>query len=95
MAHHSSKFEYDKATRTFLADISDLGPNPWCRPYSDAIDLGIDICSARTGKIATFVVDGEVRDPDGDIIYWVLKPTGQSSAQHLLPAEMSMRIYND
>lgn len=95
MAHHSSKFEYDKATRTFLVDISDLGPNPWCRPYSDAIDLGIDIVSAKTGKVATFVVDGEVRGPDDDIIYWVLKPTGTSKAQYLLPNELSMHVYND
>lgn len=90
------KFAYDKATHTFIAEVAELGPNPWCRPYNDAIDMGIELISARTGHCATFVVNAEVRSEDGDIMYWMLIPLGITLARlNTIPSDTTMIIYND
>lgn len=77
----TKQFNYDKATRTFSADMSTLDQgrrfNVWHQAYSDACDEGIRLESHITGKEVMYVV--EKRDMnDTDIAGWHLVPTKES-----------------
>lgn len=89
-----SLFHYNQADRELVADISDLGPNPFWQVYCDAIDQGITILSHHTGTQATFVVyHVEVRE--GDVLYWDLKPIATTLKYAPSVADLRIRIYND
>ena len=71
----SNQFEYLPRTKKFIAEISDLGPNAMGQIFPDACDLGIEMHSVHTGKVAQFFVNEEKRDSGGDLEGWILIPT--------------------
>jgi hypothetical protein len=42
--------------------------------YVDAADVGFGIRSERTGRTVRWILFNEVRDNEGDILYWSFKP---------------------
>lgn len=76
MPYLSSKlFDYDRATDTFYAEVSELGPQPFGSVFNDAIDSGFSMVSAKTAAIADFYIYNTNRDADSDVTHWLLKPT--------------------
>jgi hypothetical protein len=71
----SQRFFWDKATRTFHADISDLGPDFYfgC-VYDDAADVGLALRSRYDSRTIVFVVDRTERDREHEITGWHLSP---------------------
>jgi len=85
----SVHFRYDKATRTFTTEASNLGPGTlFDRVWRDAADMGLTIISERTGNEMVFVIDRTVVDREGDTLQWVLRP---AAADELL----TLIIFND
>lgn len=68
----SSRFTYDKATKSFIAEDSDFGGkgHPVGRVYDDACDEGFTIVSERTGKEVVFALHMVHKDADGDLTKW-------------------------
>jgi hypothetical protein len=89
-----SLFHYNQADRELVADISDLGPNPFWQVYADAIDLGITILSHHTGMQATFAVE-HVEMHEDDLLYWDLRPVASTLRHAPTLADLRIRIYND
>lgn len=90
----TAQLDYNAATNTFIADISDLEGQGfrWERAYPDACDLGITVVSHVTGKPIMFVVEKEEWG-GGDLLAWRLKPAQRFS--DLRVASMRVIIYND
>lgn len=86
---HVSQLFWHPETRTFCADISDIGGR-FGRVWDDACDEGFTLVSRYSGKDQiVFAVDHtEVRE--GDVMYWDLKP-----AKTGLTVPFNVRIYND
>lgn len=69
----SKHFDYIKADKTFVAEISELqGKLHMIQVYPDACDAGFEMVSAKTGKIVRFVETKEVRQDD-EIVAWEFK----------------------
>lgn len=95
MIVHSSKvstrdFSWNKFTKTFSTEISDLGPDfNFGKIYDDACDQGLTLVSHVTNKEIVFGIS-EIKDKEGDILCW-----------NLIPAEKKYRnlykmtIFND
>ena len=77
----TKQLNYDKETKTFSADMSQLDQgrrvNVWRQAYSDACDEGIMVISHTTGKEVMYVVE-RTDENDGDIRGWHLVPTKDS-----------------
>jgi len=77
----TKELNYDKATRTFSAEISMLDQggriNVWQQAYQDACDEGIKVVSHNTGKEVMYVVNRK-DESDGEIHGWHLIPTADS-----------------
>lgn len=93
--HYSNLFDYDHETNTFTAWISELGPQPFTRVFSDACDLGCSIVSAKTGEVATFYISLTEKDREHDIIAWHLKPTLDTIKLFPLLKDTKVVIFND
>ena len=92
---HSTKlFDYDKATKTFSAEISSLGMWVWCRAYEDACDSGLRLISAKTGHEVMFVVDHIELDDDHDVRWWKLVPTPAMIRKYPQLHNTTMIIWN-
>jgi hypothetical protein len=91
----SSKFDYNRDTMQLIADVSDLGVDPFERVYGDACDVGIRIVSVRTGRSVMFVVHQEVRDAEGDILYWILKAVRDPRQQEPVLQLLTVKVFND
>ena len=91
----SKQFRVAPIMKRLTAEISSLGRNPFVRVYSDACDQGLELYSDKTGKTSWWVVQRETRDDDGDLIAWILVPTGQSLAYDHSLVDWKMEIFND
>lgn len=68
--HNTNKFTYNEATKTFVAESSDLCKgNPMYQIFNDACDYGFWMESARTGKLMLFTFEGTDKSPDGEEVY--------------------------
>lgn len=63
------QFDYDRATRTFTAEVSET--RGFGRVWLDSADEGLTIVGA-TGAEVVFVITSEDRDADGDVTRWTL-----------------------
>ena len=90
----TSQLQYNSATNTFMADISDLAHAGfrWERAYPDAIDVGVTVTSHITGKSVMFVVEKEEWGGE-DLLAWRLKPRDRYS--DIRVASTRLIIYND
>lgn len=93
--HQSSIFSYHNDSKTFVADISDLGNTPFTRSLRSQYGLGMAIVSAKTGIIAQFAATDIVRDEEREIVKWVFSPT--SATLHACPelTGVTACVYND
>lgn len=66
--HSTQEFFWDKETKTFIADASELrwpiGAPPLGRVYDDACDEGFTLVSHTTGKRVVMVLDEEDQSDD-------------------------------
>ena len=91
----TNRFTYDKSTKEFVAEISELGSNVFNRVYPDSCDVGFALVSHVTGKETDWVVQTEQRDPDGDILFWSLLPTSNSLRANPQLAGVTVTVMND
>lgn len=91
----SDKFTYHNDTKgfaTFASDLQDQHLNPL---YDDAIDVGLVIQSAKTGKLVRYYMNNVVRDDDGDAAAWKYLPTTESLREVPECAGTSVTVFND
>lgn len=93
--HLSSQFSHDRATNTFTAWAAELGSYAFKRLYEDAVDIGFEIVSCKTGSVSTFYVEEEHRDDDNDVTHWTMKPTAATVRNHPLLADAKVIVFND
>lgn len=77
-----------------VTEASDLGPNWLQRIYPDACDVGFVVKTKRGNSIQYAAVRRE-KDPDGDIIQWVLEPTTEAVRAVPACAGTSVVVLND
>lgn len=84
----SSKFTWDSKSKTYVAEMSDLGKGfQFDRVFDDAVDVGLTLMGEKMDVV--FTVDA-VEVKDGDILFWTLVPASLS-----LRPVASMTIFND
>jgi hypothetical protein len=86
----TNRFKYYKDTKEFFAEISDLPQITGGLRLQD-----ITLTSHVTGKESDWALETEYRDPDGDILYWLLRPTKNTIAVHPRLDGASIVITND
>jgi hypothetical protein len=64
---NTNQFDYNKSSRTFVAEASDLGFKPGMIPVE------ISLTSERTGKVAAFTLD--FIEEDGSLKFEAWNPT--------------------
>lgn len=83
------QFHFDKDARLFIGEISST--HGFGRVWNDSCDEGLTLVSARTGKHVTFAIVETIRDADGDITQWMLRPTPDSDCD----ADLGVVLFND
>jgi len=91
----SRQFSYDKNKKSFVAEISSLGSNPFIQIYPDACDEGIVMESENTGRSARFVVADTLRSGEGEILYWKLIPTDETLRKNPRLTGHEITLFND
>lgn len=94
---NTKQFNYDPATRTFMADMSTLDEGGkkqvFGRVYSDACDCGMYLVSHRTGEKVPFVLDEREND-DGERRVWTLKVEPDFARQNPHCSGLKITIFN-
>jgi len=91
MIASTNLFNYDKETRTFSQEISTLEGSTgghWATAY-------MTLKSHRTGAEVEYEVERVERDGEGDVEYWVLKPTRRGVVRCPAAKGTKVVIYND
>lgn len=86
-------FFWDRDKQELTADASDFGSVAegtwWLQQlYDDACDIGIAI-ESPTGKVELFTLADEVKDGEGDLMYWEFSPVNPKCRVK------TVRIFND
>lgn len=87
---------WEKASRTFVAEISEV-QNHFRRLYPDSADIGLEIQSERTRRIAKFVrveVHCDPNDP-GEILWYLYKPDQRSINAIPELKDIKLILFND
>jgi hypothetical protein len=81
------------------AEASTLGLRPghvWQQLYDDACDVGIALYNPQTGSTTTWhLCESETVVRDGDLMWWVLRPTTETVWQVPKLAGYTLKIFND
>ena len=77
---HTDQFNFNTSTKTFSADASELGWKPGLIP------MEIALTSARTGKVASFILD--FIEEDGSLKFEAFGPT-------LKALGVKIHVFND
>ena len=77
------QFAFDKASSSFIAEMSDT--NGLGRVYPDSCDEGLTVLGT-TGREVVFVVEDVSRDADGDLVSWTLRS---------ISGPFTMTLFND
>jgi hypothetical protein len=88
--HTTDLFTWSDADGCGIADVSDLGPEPFIRVYPDACDQGLELVSSRTGRTERFYVHETLRSPEGELQGWRLEPVSKA-----LRGKASLLVIND
>lgn len=87
-----ARFHYNAATRTIIAEISELrGVGLFGRLFDDACDVGVRLRSIRTGQIKNFTLVEEQTDAEGDTVAWHYRSDNAVGR----PEEIKLVIFND
>lgn len=80
MPFSTRQFSFNQTVRAFVADISDFGPRfAFEQLYKDSCDVGLRLCSARTGEEVAYVLDETIQNAEGEVCAWKLLPTPESA----------------
>lgn len=95
----TKQFNYDPATRTFMADMSTLDEGGkkqvFGHVYSDACDCGMYLVSHRTGEKVPFVLDESWNvHGGGDHHTWRLNIEPEYAHDHPHCAGLKILIFN-
>jgi len=85
---------WDAATKTFIAEMSELQAR-FEQIWPDSCDIGFRVASSKTGKEARFFVDREVKNNEGEIEMWILKPVPEDIRRLPGLEGVMMKIFND
>lgn len=92
----SKQFTYSAKSRCFIAELSDFnGKELFHRVWPDSCDEGITMVSEGTGREATFVIDEEKYDKEGDLLWYKLIPTKETLRKVPEVSDTSIKIFND
>ena len=86
----TERFNYNAASNTFSAEMSDLTGLHMTRVYDDACDVGYTLVSVKTGREIVFAVEHEERDGEGELLWIDLRPANRSEW-----GAGTVRLYND
>ena len=98
--YNIKRFSHHLGNKTLVAEASDLnwkpGQDGFKQLYDDACDEGIAVYNPRTASTTYWHTEGNgVRDADGDLTHWVLRPTTESCRKHPGVQNYTMHILND
>ena len=91
-------FDYISASKTFMAEISELshgGVDPLGQLYNDACDQGFVMISDKTGSEVEFYLHNIQRDAEGDIIAWDFRPSTNAIRHNSNLQNVKVIILND
>ena len=99
-AHSTEGITRFPAQGLMTVEASTLGLRPghvWQQLYDDACDVGIALRSHKTGVTTTwYLCEGDtVTDADGDVLWWVLKPTTETVRINPSLSAYRLKVYND
>lgn len=86
-AYESSRFTFRKDTKTFVAELSDLGN------IGNGNKIGIR--SMVTGNVVVYEYEHAEQDEDGDFTEFVFHPTADSVIEHPTAAGTKLVLLND
>lgn len=96
---HSSLFTYNKGSKSFVAEASTItcgGRRPMIgRLYDDAIDVGLILTSARTGRSMRFWLKEEKCDNEGDLIVTIFQVDAADARRYMVDTETTVHVLND
>lgn len=81
---------FDRDANLLVAEMSSLRNPSFDRVFDDACDVGLTVVSHWTDREVVYALENEVRDGEGDLMYWDLIPANR--AEQFLP---TLRIFND
>lgn len=87
--------EFAYADGTFSAFVSDLPRFDPEQVYPDALDEGICLVSARTGRKAWFVLARRHTDREGDLTHWEFVPSTEALRVDRRLANVTVKVFND
>ena len=93
----SNMFDYSTMNGSFSADISMLSHcrlNVLDQLYHDACDEGFVMVSAKTGDEVDFYLDFTSREADGDIRFYIFKPSARAIEYNKKLAFVKVTVYN-
>lgn len=94
----SRRFDYISASKTFMAEISELshgGVDPLGQLYNDACDQGFVMISDKTGSEVEFYLHDTQRDTEGDVIAWDFRPSANAIHYNFNLQNVKAIILND
>lgn len=80
---------FNHARNAFMAEISELGKEFRFEHIAGSSKRGLTLVSHKTNNKIDFYISEEARDDEGDILYWMLKPT---DGKH---RDLTFVIFND
>lgn len=92
-----SKFSHNIEDKTFSADISDLGPEPFEQIYPDACDTGLVLTASHSGLESRWFIDstGFKLADDHAVGAWVFKPTPETLRKLPVLNGYTAMVFND
>lgn len=92
----SDVFTFENDKNRMVAEASDIGwKNIFDQLFDDAYDIGLAIRSERTKKVVYFHVAEEIKDQEGDILVWILKPISQHAKPNTKLYNLEVHVLND
>lgn len=86
-------FMWHPSTNSFSSEIS-MVPAVLREMFSDDLDLGFAMQSAKTNQIAYFSLENGEKNDDGDYVVWRFKPTESSVSRNPRLKDVVVLIYN-
>jgi hypothetical protein len=93
----SNRFSWNGHTiSTEASDLQPLSAGSMFAPiYDDACDVGFQIVSDKTSRVATFYLSHTERDREGDIQVWTLRPIPETEREMPQLKGSVINIFND
>ena len=86
---------YDAANKCFRGEASVYAAYAQTGYVGGRRVVRFELTSTATGSVAVFVQYGEQRDPEGELMYTVFRPTPQAVRNNPGLEGVTLRLYND